>query len=95
LRIDGDFVRGLADQSRIGGDEAGRNGGLGLGAAREQAALDEQAIGAEADFHAAQVTTRHAGGQRIGTVPGRVPARAACSVSLGARLRQRQPKNAV
>ena len=76
FRVDRDFVGGLADQSRVRGDEACRDGSLGLGSARKQAALDEQAIGAEAGFHAAQVTTRRAGGQqgiRSGTGSGLGP----------------------
>ena len=46
FRIDRDFFRGLAHRRRVGGDQPGRDRGLRLGAALEQAALDQQAIDA-------------------------------------------------
>jgi hypothetical protein len=49
--IEGNFIRDFAHDGAIGADEARFNGGLCLGAALEQAALDQQSIGAQ--------TTRH------------------------------------
>src|SRR5712691_2227625 len=45
-RVDGDFVRWLGDGDVVYGDAAGGDGSLRLGAAFEQAALDEKAIDA-------------------------------------------------
>src|SRR5215468_12217358 len=56
--IDRDLVRRPADQDVIGGDEAGRNRSLRLGTAREQAALDQQAIGAQTWRHGARLAVR-------------------------------------
>jgi hypothetical protein len=42
------FLGGFAHHSVVGADQAGFDGGLRLGAAFEQAALDQQPIGAEA-----------------------------------------------
>ena len=48
---DRDFLGGFADGDAVGGDEAGGNGVLRLGAAFEQAAFDEQQIRALARGH--------------------------------------------
>ena len=50
-RVDGDLIGWLAHRRLVGGDEAGGDRGLRLGAAFEQATLDEQAIGAQARGH--------------------------------------------
>ena len=47
-RVGGDLLRRLGDQNVVGRHPAGGDGGLRLGAALEQAALDEQAIDADA-----------------------------------------------
>ncbi len=47
----GDFLRGLAHRRAVGGDPAGGDRGLRAGAALEQAARDQQAIGALARGH--------------------------------------------
>jgi len=52
-RIDGDLLGGLAHGGAVGGDAAGRDGGLGLGAAVEEAARDQEQVGALAGGHAA------------------------------------------
>ena len=49
--VGGNLVGGLADRDIVGDDPAGRDGGLRLGPALEQAALDQQAIGAHALCH--------------------------------------------
>ena len=51
-RIHRDRLRCLAHGDVVGDDQAGRDRGLRLGAAVEQAALDQQAIGALAGGHA-------------------------------------------
>jgi hypothetical protein len=50
--LDGNFIGGAADGSAVGAHETGGNRSLGLGAAFEQAALDQQPVGALAS-HAA------------------------------------------
>ena len=45
-RVDRDLLGGLAHRRVVGADQAGFDRGLRLGAAFEQAALDQQAIGA-------------------------------------------------
>jgi hypothetical protein len=52
------FVRGFSYHHAVGMHEAGGDGRLRLGAAVEQAALDEQAIGAHARAHAGLDVTR-------------------------------------
>ncbi len=51
--VGGDFVGGLGDRDLVGGHPAGRDGGLRLGAALEQAAFDQQTIDALAGGHPA------------------------------------------
>ena len=61
--VDCDLLGGSAYGNLIGGDQAGGNRGLRLGTALEQAALDEQLIGASTS-HAAVLATAQAVGQR-------------------------------
>jgi hypothetical protein len=56
--IDGHFLRGLGDDGRIGRHPSGGDGGLCLRPALEQAALDEQAIDADAGSHGGAVSSR-------------------------------------
>jgi hypothetical protein len=51
-RVGGDLFRRLFDDELVGPHTTGGNGGLRLGAALEQAALDEKAIDAKAAGHA-------------------------------------------
>ncbi len=46
-----DLRGGLGDRDAVGRHQAGRNGGLRLGAALEQAALDQQTIDANTSGH--------------------------------------------
>ena len=58
--IDRDLLRRLAHRRVVGGDQPGRDRGLRLGAAVEQAALDQQAIGALAGA-CSSLSFRHGG----------------------------------
>jgi hypothetical protein len=64
LAVDGYFFRGFSDRPFIGNHPSGGNGGLRLGAALEQAALDQQTIGTSANSHGPDVATQRPLGQR-------------------------------
>ena len=65
-RVGGHLVGGLADRDIVGDHPAGRDGGLRLGPALEQAALDQQAVGAHALGHCPSKTCPPAQGGAIG-----------------------------
>ncbi len=60
-RLGGDLRRRLGDRHVVGGHQPGGDGGLRLGAALEQAALDEQAIDTDAGRHDAEQLATFAG----------------------------------
>src|SRR5262249_32973225 len=60
-RVGGNFLRRLRDDNVVGGHAAGGDGGLRLGAALEQAALDQQPIDANAASHACTISGRMSG----------------------------------